>query len=83
MPGEHHVNALSEVTVRGRTVHVGVLLRIVEPGRRVVNDPYRDLTALKESLLAYRQARDERERELFYESIREQASALHLEVAQG
>jgi magnesium chelatase subunit H len=39
---------------------------------------YRDLAALKELLLAYRQSSNERERELLYESIIEHAGALHL-----
>jgi magnesium chelatase subunit H len=44
---------------------------------------YKDLAALKESLTAYRQATDERERAQLYATIEETARALNFETARG
>ena len=44
---------------------------------------YKDLAALKESLMAYRQATDERERQRLFETIEETARALNFETARA
>jgi magnesium chelatase subunit H len=42
---------------------------------------YRDMAALKELLLAYRQTADETERQRLYEAIEAKAEELHFEAA--
>jgi len=75
----YSVNNPSEGSIARRRAYAELLSYLTPP----VEDAglYRDLAALKELLLAYRQAQDERERAQLYESITEQARALHLEVA--
>jgi magnesium chelatase subunit H len=72
----YSVNNPSEGTIARRRAYAELLSYLTPP----VADAglYRDLAALKETLLAYRQARDEREREQLYASIEAQSAALHL-----
>ena len=73
----YSVNNPSEGAIARRRAYAELISYLTPP----VADAglYRDLAALKETLLAYRRARDERERGLLYESITAQAAALHLE----
>ncbi|HEX8071014.1 MAG TPA: cobaltochelatase subunit CobN [Pyrinomonadaceae bacterium] len=74
----YSVNNPSEGTIARRRSYAELLSYLTPP----VADAglYRDLAALKETLLAYRQARDEREREQLYASIEAQAAALHFDM---
>jgi len=73
----YSVNNPSEGSIARRRSYAQLISYLTPP----VADAgvYRDLAALKELLLAYRQTNDEREREQLYESISEKAAALHLE----
>ena len=73
----YSVNNPSEGSIARRRSYAELISYLTPP----VADAgvYRDLAALKELLLAYRQTNDEREREQLYESISEKAAALHLE----
>ena len=72
----YSVNNPSEGSIARRRSYAELISYLTPP----VADAgvYRDLAALKELLLAYRQTTDEREREQLYESISEKAAALHL-----
>ncbi|MGI9106218.1 MAG: cobaltochelatase subunit CobN [Pyrinomonadaceae bacterium] len=73
----YSVNNPSEGSIARRRSYAELISYLTPP----VSDAgvYRDLAALKELLLAYRQTNDEREREQLYRSISEKAAALHLE----
>ena len=74
----YSVNNPSEGSIARRRAYAELLSYLTPP----VEDAglYRDLAALKESLLAYRQTADEREREQLYASIAAQAEQLHLQI---
>ncbi|PYS94077.1 MAG: hypothetical protein DMF64_01890 [Acidobacteria bacterium] len=76
----YSVNNPSEGTIARRRSYAELISYLTPP----VADAglYRDLAALKELLLAYRQTTDERERALLYESIIAQGDALHLDTGQ-
>jgi magnesium chelatase subunit H len=73
----YSVNNPSEGSIARRRAYAELISYLTPP----VADAglYRDLAALKEQLLAYRQTEDERERALLYESIVERAGVLHLD----
>ncbi|HWW75756.1 MAG TPA: cobaltochelatase subunit CobN [Pyrinomonadaceae bacterium] len=72
----YSVNNPSEGSIARRRSYAGLVSYLTPP----VEDAglYRELAALKEVLLAYRQSADERERERLYAVIEEKAGALHL-----
>ena len=72
----YSVNNPSEGSIARRRAYAELLSYLTPP----VADAglYRDLAALKELLLAYRQTQDERERASLYESIVAQAHVLHM-----
>lgn len=72
----YSVNNPSEGSIARRRSYAELISYLTPP----VEDAgvYRELAALKELLLAYRQTNDESEREKLYESIDEKAAALHL-----
>ncbi|HJQ33539.1 MAG TPA: cobaltochelatase subunit CobN [Pyrinomonadaceae bacterium] len=71
----YSVNNPSEGSIARRRSYAGLVSYLTPP----VEDAglYRELAALKEVLLAYRQSADERERERLYAVIEEKAGALH------
>jgi magnesium chelatase subunit H len=71
----YSVNNPSEGSIARRRSYAGLVSYLTPP----VEDAglYRELAALKEVLLAYRQSADEREREQLYAVIEEKAGALH------
>jgi len=71
----YSVNNPSEGSIARRRAYAGLVSYLTPP----VEDAglYRELASLKELLLAYRQAQDEREREQIFASIEESAEALH------
>jgi magnesium chelatase subunit H len=73
----YSVNNPSEGSIARRRAYAELLSYLTPP----VSDAglYRDLAALKELLLAYRQTQDERERAMLYDSIVAQSDVLHLE----
>ena len=75
----YSVNNPSEGSIARRRSYAELLSYLTPP----VEDAglYRDLSALKELLLAYRQAADEAERQRLYEAIDAKAEALHFEAA--
>ncbi len=75
----YSVNNPSEGSIARRRSYAGLISYLTPP----VEDAgvYRDLAALKELVLAYRQATDEREREHLYAAIEEKAHASHFETA--
>jgi magnesium chelatase subunit H len=76
----YSVNNPSEGSIARRRSYAELISYLTPP----VEDAgvYRDLAALKELLLAYRQTTDECEREQLFKTIDERAAALHL-VAGG
>jgi magnesium chelatase subunit H len=76
----YSVNNPSEGSIARRRSYAELISYLTPP----VEDAgvYRELAALKELLLAYRQTTDEREREQLFRTIDERAAALHL-VAGG
>lgn len=72
----YSVNNPSEGSIARRRSYAELISYLTPP----VEDAgvYRDLAALKELLLAYRQTTDEREREQLYGLIDEKAASLHL-----
>jgi magnesium chelatase subunit H len=75
----YSVNNPSEGTIARRRSYAELISYLTPP----VEDAglYRDLAALKEMLLAYRQTADEGEREKLYEAIEAKAEELHFEAA--
>ena len=75
----YSVNNPSEGSIARRRSYAELISYLTPP----VEDAglYRDLAALKELLLAYRQTTDEAERQRLYEAIEAQAEALHFEAA--
>ncbi len=72
----YSVNNPSEGTIAKRRSYAELISYLTPPIESA--GLYRELAALKELLLAYRQARQESEREQLYAAIEEQAQALHL-----
>ncbi len=74
----YSVNNPSEGSIARRRSYAELLSYLTPP----VADAglYRDLVALKELLLAYRQTQDERERAQLYAAIAAHAETLHLEI---
>ncbi|HEV2882267.1 MAG TPA: cobaltochelatase subunit CobN [Pyrinomonadaceae bacterium] len=72
----YSVNNPSEGSIARRRSYAELISYLTPP----VEDAgvYRELAALKELLLAYRQTTDEREREQLFQTIDERAAALHL-----
>ena len=75
----YSVNNPSEGSIARRRSYAELISYLTPP----VEDAglYRDLAALKELLLAYRQTTDEAERQRLYEAIEAKAEALHFEAA--
>ncbi|HEY9283240.1 MAG TPA: cobaltochelatase subunit CobN, partial [Pyrinomonadaceae bacterium] len=75
----YSVNNPSEGSIARRRSYAELISYLTPP----VEDAglYRDLAALKELLLAYRQTADEAERRRLYEAIEAKAEALHFEAA--
>jgi magnesium chelatase subunit H len=74
----YSVNNPSEGSIARRRSYAELISYLTPP----VEDAgvYRDLAALKELLLAYRQTTDESEREHLFKAIDERAAALHLDA---
>ncbi|MDX6272608.1 MAG: magnesium chelatase subunit [Acidobacteriota bacterium] len=77
----YSVNNPSEGSIARRRSYAELISYLTPP----VEDAgvYRDLAALKELLLAYRQTTDEGEREQLYESIEAKAASLHFDGTAG
>ncbi|MDQ1592743.1 MAG: magnesium chelatase subunit [Pyrinomonadaceae bacterium] len=77
----YSVNNPSEGSIARRRSYAELISYLTPP----VEDAgvYRDLAALKELLLAYRQTTDEGEREQLYESIEAKAASLHFDGTTG
>ncbi|MDX6694271.1 MAG: magnesium chelatase subunit [Blastocatellia bacterium] len=74
----YSVNNPSEGSIAKRRSYAELISYLTPPIENA--GLYKDLAALKELLLAYRQTADEREREQLYPSIEEMARALNLET---
>ncbi len=74
----YSVNNPSEGSIARRRSYAELISYLTPP----VEDAglYRDLVAIKELLLAYRQTQDERERAQLYAAIAAQAETLHLQI---
>jgi len=77
----YSVNNPSEGSIARRRSYAELISYLTPP----IEDAglYRDLAALKELLLAYRQTNDEGEREQLFRSIEERAASLHLSAGGG
>jgi magnesium chelatase subunit H len=77
----YSVNNPSEGSIARRRSYAGLVSYLTPP----IEDAgvYRELASLKELLRAYRESRDERERERLYAAIEEQAGALHFAAERG
>ncbi|MCA1564895.1 MAG: cobaltochelatase subunit CobN [Acidobacteria bacterium] len=77
----YSVNNPSEGSIARRRSYAELISYLTPP----VEDAgvYRELAALKELLLAYRQTTDEREREQLFQTIDEHAASLHLVAGGG
>jgi magnesium chelatase subunit H len=77
----YSVNNPSEGSIARRRSYAELISYLTPP----IEDAglYRDLAALKELLLAYRQTEDEQEREQLFRSIEERAASLHLSAGGG
>ena len=73
----YSVNNPSEGSIAKRRSYAELISYLTPPIENA--GLYKDLVSLKETLTAYRQATDEREREQLYSSIMETAKALHFE----
>jgi magnesium chelatase subunit H len=74
----YSVNNPSEGSIAKRRSYAELISYLTPPIENA--GLYKDLSALKELLMAYRQTTDEREREQLYASIEETASALNFEA---
>jgi magnesium chelatase subunit H len=74
----YSVNNPSEGSIAKRRSYAELISYLTPPIENA--GLYKDLAALKELLLAYRQTADEREREQLYPSIAEMARSLNLEL---
>ena len=74
----YSVNNPSEGTIAKRRSYAELISYLTPPVENA--GLYKELAGLKELLMAYRQARDEREREQLFTVIEESAKGLHLDA---